>query len=234
MDKQYLKDQIGRFVDIYNLKLKLVFDNIDDEAEEYGNNFFEEAQQYSHPDSIDPSYIAEEAMDRASNHWDLLNHGRYVLLASWHVALYEAFEQQVRSYLLKELSHDFRVTIKHIVSRFDDMKKLLILYGVDLGSLKGLKEIDHLRLVCNVVKHGEGGSANELRKKRPDLIKTHDDIELLELYGSSLLDEALAISEETLIEFGKAIEDFWNSFPERSFCEAPDKLMNLIRKKCTQ
>lgn len=233
MDKQYLKDQIGRFVNVYNLKLKPVFDNIDIEAEEYANYFFEEAHKYSNPDSIDLSDIADEAMDRASEHWNMLNHGRYVLLASWHVALYEAFEQQVRNFLLKELSHEFHLTIHHIVSRFDDMKKIFVLYGVDLGSLKGLKEIDHLRLVCNVVKHGEGQSANELRKKRPDLIKMHEDIELLELYGSSLLDEALSITEKTLLEFGKAIEDFWNSFPERSFCEAPDKLLNLINKKCT-
>ena len=29
--------------------------------------------------------------------------------------------------------------------------------------------MDELRLVANVVKHGEGGSAEELRKMRPDL-----------------------------------------------------------------
>jgi hypothetical protein len=232
MDKQYLKKQIGRFVEIYTLKLKSVFDNIDTEAEEHGNRFFEDVMQNSfHPHAIDPADIAEEAMDRTFEHWDLLNHGRYVLLSSWHVALYEAFEQQLRCYLFKELSHEFRITINHIFSRFDGLKKLLVLYGVDFSSLKGLKQIDHLRLVCNVVKHGEGSSANELRKKRSDLIKTYDDIELLELYGSSLLDEVLAINDTTLKEFGKAIEGFWDSFPERSFCEEPDKLLEFINKK---
>jgi hypothetical protein len=230
MIKQYLKEQIGRFVGVYNLKLKSVFDNIDIEAEEHGDNFFNDALQYSHPDGIDPSDIAEEAMDRAYKHWDLLNHGRYVLLASWHVALYEAFEQQVRNYVFKELSHEFYLKINHIFSRFGDLKKILILYGIDLSLLKGLKQIEHLRLLCNVVKHGEGGSAKELRKKRPDLIKSLDNIELLELYGSSLLDEVLSISDITLIEFGKAIEDFWDSFPERSFCEDPDKVVKLLNK----
>jgi len=37
MNKRYLKDQIGRFVEIYNLKLKSVFDNIDTEAEDLQN-----------------------------------------------------------------------------------------------------------------------------------------------------------------------------------------------------
>ena len=232
MNKRYLIDQIGRFVEIYNLKLKSIFDNIDTEAEAHGNSFYEGVMQNSyHPDAIDPADIAEEAMDRAIEHWDLLNHGRYVLLSSWHVALYEAFEQQLRWYLFNELSHEFRITINHVFSRFAELKKILILYGVDFSSLKGLKQIDHLRLVCNVVKHGEGSSAIELRKKRPDLIKTYDDIELLELYGSSLLEEVLSISDKTLKEFGKAIQDFWDSFPERSFCEKSEKLLKLINKQ---
>ena len=232
MNKRYLKDQIGRFVEIYNLKFESIFDNIDTEAEEHGNSFFEGVMQNAcHPDAIDPADIAEEAMDRSVQHWDLLNHGRYVLLSSWHVALYEAFEQQLRLYLYRELSHEFRITINHVCSRLADLKKILIFYDVDFGSLKGLKRIDQLRLVCNVVKHGEGSSAEELRKKRPDLIKTHDDIELLELYGSSLLEEVLSITDKSLKEFGKAIEDFWESFPERSFCEKPEELAKFINKR---
>lgn len=232
MDKRYLIDQIGRFVEIYDRKLKSIFDNIGTEAEDHGNNFFERIMQNTyHPDAIDPADIAEEAMDRSIEHWDLLNHGKYVLISSWHVALYEAFEQQLRCYLYKELSHEFRLTINHLFSRFEDQKKILIFYGVDFSSLKGLKEIDHLRLVCNVIKHGEGSSAEELRKKRPDIIKKYDDTELLELYGSSLLEEVLAISGNTLKEYGKAIEDFWGSFPERSFCEKPERLLEYLNKQ---
>jgi len=230
--KNYLQDQISQFVDLFILKLKPVFKDIDKEAEEHGNGFFNNALGHSHPEAIDPSDLAEEAMDRTFKHWEFLNHGRYVLIASWHVALYEAFEQQFRSYLYRELSHDFNLTINHVFSKFDDLKKILILYQIDLASLKGLKQIDHLRLLCNVIKHGEGSSANDLRKKRPDLIKTHDDIELLHLYESSLLDEVLEISEKTLVEFGNAIKDFWDSFPEGSFCKERNKLLNLLNKNC--
>jgi len=227
-----LIDQICRFVEIYDLKLKSIFDNIDNEAEEYGNNFFERIMQNTyHPDAIDPAGIAEKAMDRSIEHYNLLNHGRYVLLSSWHVVLYEAFEQQLRCYLHKELSHEFRLTINHLFSRLEEIKKILIFYGVDFSSLKGLKEIDHLRLVCNVIKHGEGSSAEELRKKRPDIIKKYDEDELLELYGSSLLEEVLGISDNTLKEFGKAIKDFWESFPERSFCEKPENLLKYLNKQ---
>lgn len=232
MNKKYLKDQITQFVDLFILKLKPVFENIDTEAEEHGNSFFNDVLFHSHQEAIDPSDLAEEAMDRTFKHWEFLNHGRYVLTASWHVALYEAFEQQVRHYLYRELSHDFDLTISEIASKFDDFKKILVLYKIDFSSLKGLKQIDHLRLVCNIIKHGEGESAKDLRKKRPDLIKNFDDIELLELYGSSLLDEVLEINEKTLVEFGNAIGEFWNSFPERSFCEDRDKLLHLLNKQC--
>ena len=228
--KNYLQDQISQFVDLFILKLKPVFKDIDKEAEEHGNGFFNNALGHSHPEAIDPSDLAEEAMDRSFKHWEFLNHGRYVLIASWHVALYEAFEQQLRSYLYRELSHDFNLTINHVFSKFDDLKKILILYQIDLASLKGLKHIDHLRLLCNVIKHGQGASANDLRKKRPNLIKTHDDIELLDLYESSLFDEVLEISEKTLVEFGNAIKAFWDSFPERSFCKEHAKLLKLLSK----
>lgn len=231
MNKQYMKDQIGRFVEIYNLKLKSVFDNIDTEAEEHGNTYFEDVMQNTyHPDAIYLADIAEQAMARSVEHWDLLNHGRYVLLSSWHVSLYEALEQQLRLFLYRELSHDFRIEINHIPNRFKDLKKILLFYSIDFRSLKGLKQIDQLRLVCNVVKHGEGSSAVELRKKCPDLIKEQDDIELLDLYGSSLLEEVLSITDKSLKEFGEAIEDFWESFPERSFCEKTDELVKLLYK----
>ena len=132
----------------------------------------------------------------------------------------------------RELLHNFKLTINHVFSKFNDMKKILFLYQIDLASLKGLKQIDHLRLLCNVIKHGEGESANELRRKRPDLIKTHDDTDLLYLYESSLLEEVLEINEKTLVEFGNAIKDFWVSFPERSFCKERHKLLDLINKNC--
>jgi len=232
MNKKYLQDQISQFVDLFILKLNPVFENIDEEAEEHGNKFFNNAGGHGDPESIDPGDYAEEAMDRSIEHWEFLNHGRYVLLASWHVALYEAFEQQLRRYLYRELSHDFNLTINHVFSKFNDMKKVLFLYQIDLSSLKGLKQIDHLRLLCNVIKHGEGESANDLRKKRPDLIKTHDDIDLLDLYESRLLEDVLEISEKTLDESGNTVKEFWGSFPERSFCKERNNLLVLINKNC--
>lgn len=229
IDKEYFKYQIGQFVDLFLLKLEPVFENIDAEAEEHGNNYFDGSPSYS--EHIDPGDFAEQAMDQAIKHYEFLSLGKYVLIASWHVALYEAFEQQVRFFIHKELSHNYRLSINQVFSRFDDLKKILVFYCIELGALKGLKEIDHLRLLSNVIKHGEGESASELRKKRPDLIKAYDDVELLELYGSSLLEETLNISQNTLKDFGNAIEQFWDSFPERSYCDCPEKLLEHLIKK---
>mgnify|MGYP006293308565 FL=1 len=232
MNKKYMIKQIGSFVEVYNLKLKSVYDNIDTEAEKHGNDYYEGVIQKTYPpDVIDPASIAEEAMDRSIEHWDLLYHGRYILLSSWHVALYEAFEQQLRLFLYKEISHNFSINLDQVPSKLAGLKGILVCYGVDFNLLKGLKQIDHLRLVCNVVKHGEGPSARKLRKQRPDLIRIHDDTELLDLYGSSLLDEVLSITDKSLKEFGAAIESFWDSFPERSDCDKPEALWKKLRNK---
>jgi hypothetical protein len=230
MNKKYYKCQIGQFVDLFLLKLEPAFKNIDAEAEEHGNNYFD-GSQYSCPEDFDPGDLAEQAMDQAIKHYEFLCLGKYVLIASWHVALFEAFEQQVRYFFHKELSHNYRISINQVFSRFDDLKIILVFYCVDLNALRGLKEIDHLRLLSNVIKHGEGESANELRRKRPDLFKSYDDVELLELYGSSLLKEVLIINQDTLKDFGKAIEQFWDSFPERSYCDSPDKLLEYLNNK---
>lgn len=86
-------------------------------------------------------------------------------------------------------------------------------------------------MLCKVIKHGEGTSADSLRKKRPDLIKTQGDIELLDLYESSLLDKVLEISDKTLIEFGNSIKEFWGSFHERNFCKEPSQLLRILNRK---
>ena len=229
--RQHFISQIKRFVDIYSLKLKPVFTNIDIEAEEHANHFFKEALKYDYRDySIELSDIADEAKDRAAKHWDMLNHGRYVLIASWHVALYEAFEQQMRSYLIRELKHDYQFESRYFFSYLKDFREIFSKYGVNLESIKGLEQIEQLGLLCNVIKHGDGGSAIQLREKRPDLIKTIDDIELLDFYGYSLFEEVLEIGEFTLMEFGNAIVSFWESFPERSFCDDTDSIKQLLKK----
>lgn len=231
--RRFLTSQISRFIDIYKLKLSSVFENIDEEAEEYGNSIYDKAMESCcDPDTFDPALVAESAFDHSLERFDTLSHGKYILISSWHVALYEAFIQQLRNFLHKELSHDFNVSIHHIFDRFKDIKQIFIGYNVDLGSIEGLREIEILGLLSNVIKHGEGSSAIQLRKKSPSLLKKIDDTELLELYRSSLLEEVLHINEETLVFFGNAITRFWNSFPERSVCNDTKKILKLLNKHC--
>lgn len=131
MYKQYLKKQIGRFVAVYDLKLRPAFDNIDAEAEQHGNHFFEEAQRYSHPDAIDPADIAEDAMDRAYEHWDLLRHGRYVLLAATHrdILLPDDLEEISRAsrFILRRIDglSSYRANHRHVVECGQAMVKIM-------------------------------------------------------------------------------------------------------------
>lgn len=111
------------------LKLNPVFEKIGEESEERGNQFFNNACGHGDPELIDPAGYIDEAMDHAIEHWEFLNHGRYVLIASWHVALYEAFEQQLRSYIYRELSHNYDLNINYLLSKFDDFKKILFLFS---------------------------------------------------------------------------------------------------------
>ena len=48
-------------------------------------------------------------------------------------------------------------------------------FGLDLRTLSAWNTLDELRLVANTVKHGEGSSARQLRRRRPELF-VHPDV----------------------------------------------------------
>ena len=74
-----------------------------------------------------------------------------------------------------------------------------------------------MRLLCNVIKHGDGDSALELHGVNPSLFKIEDGFEHIDLYRTTLLEETLAIDTTTLKGFEDAIYKFWDELPERSY-----------------
>lgn len=68
MDKKFLKCRIMQIVDLFLLKLEPVFENIDAEAKEHGNNYVDDSEPYSYSEYIVPGDLAEQAIDP---HFDL-------------------------------------------------------------------------------------------------------------------------------------------------------------------
>jgi len=212
------KSQVSQYVDIYMDKLLPVFKDIEKDAEKYSNELFEDfMNQPGYDNSKDPSYIAEESMESGAEYYLYLKLGLYQLTATWHSTLYQLWEQQVRTFLFREESHSQKIDYKSYCTKIKTIKERFSYYGVEMGKLSCWSNIDELRLLCNAIKHSEGDSEQELRKKNSKLFKQDNFGFHVDLHKTTLLDEPLNISEMTLQVYKDSLLSFWDEIPERNY-----------------
>jgi hypothetical protein len=110
--------------------------------------------------------MADLAFNEAMDHAVLLGSMRFATLNLFSAALYHMTEQHLIDLVLRihnnDQQHNHRP--EEAIAWFKNAR------GLDFTTLSSWPPMDELRLVANVVKHGEGGSANELRKRQPDLV----------------------------------------------------------------
>ena len=131
---------------------------------------------------------------------------------------------------------------------FENVLVIFRLHNVDILKTRAWVKLHELKSLVNTVKHGDGNSADKLRKIRPDFfeldilkeseLQTIKKTDTLELYESVFFDEyALQVSETDLYAYVNAAKGFWDEFPERVFSETElllkelNKLSNKKRKK---
>jgi len=222
MTRRYFKSEISSYVDIYFEKLLPVFRNIEDDADKYASEFYENfMSQPAYDDSVDPASIADKSLDIGIEHYSYLKLGKYHLTATWHAMLYQLWEQQLRSFLFREISHVRKIDFKGFCKDFGEIKDELKFHNVDIKSFSCWGKIDELRELCNVIKHGDGRALNRLREINPSLFKKGSVIavDLVELYKTSLLEETLNVNEITLEDYRDALLSFWDEIPERNYSD---------------
>jgi hypothetical protein len=211
--RAFFKDQIRILASAYRERLLPQFDHIEAEADSIAQRFYDTYPATEHTDGGD---IAEAALQEGLRHYDYLRISRYVLTASWHVALYEAFEQQVRGFLFDEIGRRAGVIFRDFCENSKEIIEVFRYHGVDPCGLSTWAKISEMRLLCNVIKHSDGDSALKLHEVNPSLFKIEDGFEYIDLYRTTLLEETLAIDKTTLKEFENALYGFWDELPERS------------------
>jgi hypothetical protein len=170
-------------------------------------------------DSIDPSSIAENAQEEGIEHDSYLKLGKYNLTATWHATLYQVWEQQSRRFLFQEISRIYNIQLETFYINLSEIKKKFKFYNVDIESFSCWPQINELSLLCNVIKHGDGYSAKELRKIKPALFKQEDGIDHMKTFKTTLLEETLNIDEMTLQNYSEALLSFWDEIPERNYSD---------------
>ena len=176
------------------------------------------------PDRHDPA-------DFATSAWEYgIEYGMSMYLMQYNVrlmniaTLYQVWEQQIRSFLYEELTrhHRFEIskgkylTIKEFCAKgFQDIKDVFKQLDTNFELFISYSKINELRLLANVIKHGDGGSATQLKKLRPDIFDSSSGIDKMELYKTTLNEVVLEVDDGELREYGDALLEFWDEIPER-------------------
>lgn len=146
-----------------------IFANIEQEANDYGEQVFQElGNQPSYDDSVDIGDLAEIAQDRGLARYEALAGVRQAIINALTVSLHHVVEQELLYFLRR-----------HVLTPLEEpdlsLAKLAVLSsrlrakGLDIERIDGWQTLKELGLVANTIKHAEGRSAEELKPIRPDL-----------------------------------------------------------------
>jgi hypothetical protein len=213
--KEYKKSLklVGEYYD----RTKVVFDDIEKEAETYAENFY---NKFEGSEYTDPASVAEWAEERGLERYQTL-----AIMKSNHLMmtismLYHMWEQQIIRFTIGELRHHIRFDQKVIT--YAKAQSIFRLHDVDIISTKSWPKIKELKLIVNTIKHGDGDLANKLRKIRPDFFQSEflSDTDILELHGAVLLDDySLQVNEKDLKDYIDILINFWDEMPEIGYSE---------------
>ena len=211
--------QLNEFVWPYINKILPQFSDIESEANKVSDYYWEDvmSRPVFEDSSDDPGIYADTAIERGNDHYMMLNLGLYTVTCAWHATLFEFFHQQIRLFLYKEFRHLSDIDIKDFCGYFSEIESFFNFHNFNITKLDCWPKIDELRLLCNVIKHGEGDSAEKLREIAPHRFKDQNGIDLFGLYNTTLLHITLNIDDKSLEYYRVATETFWNEIPERCY-----------------
>lgn len=217
-------------VDVFkgnNRRVKILYEDtkIDKDKlwEKYEGEIKDEVSSIRFGPDDDPSDITDIYQERLSDAAEILWHAVAIHKFQFLVLLCQTWENEFISFVTKEYKQSYEVD--GMLPYAKAMDKIL-LESVDRSKVRGIDKIRELRLLVNVIKHGEGNSADKLRKKRPDFFQydknepfTRQNDRLV-VWNSVLLDaEALNVDEDEFYSYFEAINEFWKSMPIRVFLD---------------
>lgn len=204
----------------YYKRTVAVFADIEKEAEKYADQLFE---NYPGNEDTDPAFVADFAGDKMLEKYEALS-----LMKSNHLLmtismLYHMWEQQLIRFTIREMKQYFFFERKEMP--LTHVQIIFRLHEVDILKTRAWTKLRELKALVNTIKHGDGDSADKLRKIRPDFFKVHmfdgselhiiEETDTLELCESALFGEfALQVSEGDLHDYINAAKGFWDEFPE--------------------
>jgi hypothetical protein len=190
-----------------------VFSNLSEKAEEIAKLEFERlGEETVGEDSYgDMSFAAELAQEKSQCFYDTMVSIRQSSLNLFAVGLFHLLEQQ-----LADLCKDGTFVKKPPSdTKLEEVKKWYCNnFKLNLSDIPAWEKVDQLRLLSNVIKHGDGGSAIQLRAIRSDLFRNPESLRPFSFNGkahavrSPLAGEDIFVTIQVFQEFSDAANDF--------------------------
>ena len=196
------------------------FGDIDARAEQVANDYYNRiGAQPAGEYEIDMADVAEAANQHSYDWWEMMTSLRQTMLNLMAAGLFHLVEQQLatlsRDGLFEESVRDTNI----FVVKTWYWEQL----NINLEALPSWEVINEMRLVANTVKHGEGGSARDLRAVHPELFTNPTYTALYEDAGVSLEERVLRamlsaplsgddffVTEEILQGYAESAEAFFS------------------------
>ena len=207
------------YVEGFANRLLPVFDDIEGEADAKTKEAWDTAMSKGADGSKDSSDFVGSADDYGQQVYESLRFTRQQLIGLSAAGLYHLWERLLKEFLRRELRwSDIGKDSDQInKSDFCKLNKLLASCNFHISSMIYYKDLNELRLVANVIKHGEGQSCTDLYATSPHLFGKQ--IELFENLPMADLEleraDFLELDREDFLRYAKAVQDFWETFPEK-------------------
>ncbi|MED4551905.1 hypothetical protein P9305_04170 [Lysinibacillus capsici] len=218
------------YADVYFNKVAVVFSNLEEEADKIARSHYEELGQYFNPEIHDESNFVDSAFEKGLEYYEAVSLVRYNSKLMWFSTMYQFWEQQVRKFLYDEIKKSGitlcnekgkEIEFKDFCTNgIRDIKSWFKHFDYDIEKIENWSDINELRLLANVIKHGDGGAATTLEKLRPDFFKSEiSDYNLMKSHRTVLNEQVLNINDSELIKYKEALQSFWGELPERLYCK---------------
>jgi hypothetical protein len=166
----YRKRWVALLRDILENRIAPTFNTIMDEALALTNAEFAR-QKEAFKNNPDEWVSWEGAWDSVGrDHFKEMDHMHTAVVNIVIAALYHQFEQELWNIFRFLDERDSKTNA--VTPGLREIVRLLQAYGLDCTAFTCWTTIEELRLIANIIKHGEGRSSKELIALRPDLFPT--------------------------------------------------------------
>ena len=178
--RKMLKEPFETFAKTYHERVIPIFSSLEEESQAIADEKYEDLGRYFNPENDDPADYAEMAWEAGLEHYESMSLMQYNMRLMWISTLYQFWEQQVRKFVFEEVTRTHKFIDKKgndvdfagfCTRGIDDIKEECNEFGQDLEKLISWSKIEELRLLANVIKHGEDWSK---RRKLENFLKRLD------------------------------------------------------------